>query len=55
LAQPKQISRRRIGRLMNKLGLVSTYTITQYKPHHSAYNESPIKMNYNINSIKKKI
>ncbi len=43
LAQPKQISRRRIGRLMNKLGLVSTYTVAQYKPHHSSYNESPLK------------
>lgn len=30
LAQPKQISRRRIGRLMNKLGLVSTYTVAQF-------------------------
>jgi putative transposase len=27
LPEPKQVSRRRIGRLMNEMGLVSTYTV----------------------------
>jgi putative transposase len=30
-----QISRRRIGRIMNEQGLVSTYTIAQFKPIHT--------------------
>ncbi|WP_087433814.1 IS3 family transposase [Paenibacillus apiarius] len=30
------VSRRRIGRLMKELGLVSTYTMAQYKPHKSS-------------------
>ncbi len=29
----KIVSRRRIGRIMRENGLVSTYTIAQYKPH----------------------
>ncbi|WP_269320182.1 IS3 family transposase [Brevibacillus thermoruber] len=35
------VSRRRIGRLMKKNGLVSVYTVAQYKPHMSSCNESP--------------
>ncbi|MBD8499743.1 IS3 family transposase [Paenibacillus arenosi] len=34
------VSRRRIGRIMNEQGLVSTYTVAQYKPHKMSYNES---------------
>lgn len=33
------VSRRRIGRIMKEQGLVSTYTITQYKPHKASCNE----------------
>lgn len=43
LPEPKQVSRRRIGRLMNEIGLVSTYTVAQFKPHKSTCNEAPIK------------
>ncbi|MGM1050428.1 MAG: IS3 family transposase [Bacillota bacterium] len=34
------VSRRRIGRIMKQQGLVSTYTVAQYKPHKSACNEA---------------
>ena len=34
------VSRRRIGRIMREQGLVSTYTITQFKPHKTAPNEA---------------
>ncbi|WP_232282380.1 IS3 family transposase, partial [Paenibacillus sp. oral taxon 786] len=34
------VSRRRIGRIMKEQGLVSTYTIAQYKPHKAASNEA---------------
>ncbi|PZD93138.1 IS3 family transposase [Paenibacillus sambharensis] len=33
-------SRRRIGRIMNEQGLVSTYTVAQYKPLKAASNEA---------------
>lgn len=33
-------SRRRIGRIMNEQGLVSTYTVPQFKPHKEKPNES---------------
>ncbi|EGO61866.1 transposase, partial [Acetonema longum DSM 6540] len=33
-------SRRRIGRIMKEQGLVSTYTIAQYKPHKTTCNEA---------------
>lgn len=36
------ISRRRIGRIMNQEGLVSNYTVAQYKPHASKCNESNV-------------
>ena len=37
------VSRRRIGRIMNGLGLVSNYTVTQFKPFKSKVNEEPVK------------
>lgn len=40
--QGKQVSRRRIGRLMKDQGLVSKYTIAQFKPHKTGCNESPV-------------
>ena len=40
---PIHVSRRKIGRLMNQLGIVSNYTVAQYKPHKSTCNEAPIK------------
>jgi putative transposase len=40
--QTKQVSRRRIGRIMKEQGLVSKYTITQFKPHKASCNESPV-------------
>jgi len=36
------ISRRRIGRIMKQEGLVSSYTVAQYKPHASKCNESDV-------------
>ncbi|WP_412680718.1 IS3 family transposase, partial [Brevibacillus porteri] len=41
------VSRRRIGRLMKKNGLVSAYTVAQYKPHKSPCNDSPIQNELN--------
>ena len=43
LPEPKHVSRRRIGRLMKALGLVSNYTVAQYKLHKSTCNEAPVK------------
>lgn len=43
LPEPKHVSRRRIGRLMNEMGLVSSYTLAQFKPHKSTGNEAPVK------------
>lgn len=37
-----QISRRRIGRIMKQEGLVSKYTVAQFKPHHDKCNESKV-------------
>ncbi|MFH5181432.1 IS3 family transposase [Paenibacillus sp. TAB 01] len=34
------VSRRRIGRIMKEQGLVSTYTVAQYKPHKTTPNEA---------------
>ena len=45
--QGLQVSRRRIGRIMKEQGLVSTYTIAQFKPHVSTCNES--KQNNELN------
>jgi putative transposase len=39
------VSRRRIGRIMKKQGLVSTYTVAQYKPHKTVCNEEVIANN----------
>ncbi len=36
------VSRRRIGRIMKQQGLVSTYTVAQFKPHKTTCNEAPI-------------
>lgn len=38
-----QVSRRRIGRIMKKLGLVSKYTVSQFKPCKQKCNEDPVK------------
>lgn len=36
----KTVSRRRIGRIMKEQGLVSAYTVAQFKPHSERPNES---------------
>lgn len=36
------VSRRRIGRIMKQNGLVSNYTVAQYKSHLDKYNESKV-------------
>jgi transposase InsO family protein len=36
-------SRRRIGRIMKENGLVSKYTVAQFKPHVDKCNESIVK------------
>lgn len=36
------VSRRRIGRIMKEQGLVSKYTVAQYNPTKTTYNESEI-------------
>jgi putative transposase len=36
------VSRRRIGRIMNEQGLVSSYTVAQFKPRKDKCNESAI-------------
>ncbi|WP_413366254.1 IS3 family transposase [Lysinibacillus sp. 3P01SB] len=43
LPKPMLVSRRRIGRLMKEQGLVSNYTIAQFKLHQSMCNEAPVK------------
>jgi len=35
-----QVSRRRIGRIMKQKGLVSNYTVAQFRPHIDHYNET---------------
>lgn len=37
------VSRRKIGRIMKRLGLISNYTVAQFKPHRSTCNEAPIQ------------
>ena len=39
----QQISCRRIGRIMKQEGLVSNYTVAQYKPHVAKCNEEKIE------------
>ncbi|MCG7315537.1 IS3 family transposase [Priestia flexa] len=41
------VSRRRIGRIMQEQGLVSSYTIAQFKPHAKSCNESEQKNELN--------
>ncbi|MGJ9386271.1 IS3 family transposase, partial [Salipaludibacillus sp. CF4.18] len=36
------VSRRRIGRIMKEQGLVSKYTVAQFKPSRTSCNESEI-------------
>lgn len=43
LAQPKGVSRRRIGRIMRALGLVSNYTVAQFKPYKTSSNEALVR------------
>lgn len=43
------ISRRRIGRIMKQEGLVSSYTIAQFKPHVAKCNEDEDKINNVVN------
>ncbi|KGX86421.1 transposase [Pontibacillus halophilus JSM 076056 = DSM 19796] len=38
--QGKVVSRRRIGRIMKQIGLVSRYTVAQYRPPQSSCNEA---------------
>ncbi len=38
-----QVSRRRIGRIMKQEGLVSKYTVAQFKPHVDKCNESKVE------------
>ena len=38
----QQVSRRRIGRIMQQEGLVSTYTVAQFKPHVAKCNEDKV-------------
>src|SRR5690625_1598398 len=38
-----QVSRRRIGRIMKEQGLVSKYTVAQFKPVKSTVNESEVR------------
>ncbi len=38
-----KVSRRRIGRIMKKYGLVSSYTVNQYKVYSSKCNEEKIE------------
>ncbi len=42
-----QVSRRLIGRIMKKLGLVSKYTVAQFKPHKQKCNGDPVKNELN--------
>ena len=50
-----QVSRRRICRIMKRLGLVSSYTIAAFHPHKSKCNESSVKneLNREFNNQKK--
>ena len=39
----KQVSRRRIGRIMKQEGLISSYTTAQFKPQKDRCNESKVE------------
>lgn len=45
--EDKVVSRRRIGRIMNELGLVSTYTVAQFKVHKTPVNNDKIENEVN--------
>jgi len=45
--QGHMVSRRRIGRVMNEQGLVSSYTIAQFKPHKATCNSSTVQNELN--------
>jgi transposase InsO family protein len=45
--QGQIVSRRRIGRIMKENGLVSKYTVAQFKPHVDKPNESDVKNELN--------
>lgn len=40
--QGEKASRRRISRIMREQGLVSKYTVAQFKPHKTTCNEEPV-------------
>ncbi len=42
IIEGKQVSRRRIKRIMAENGLVSSYTVAKYKPHSSTSNEDKV-------------
>lgn len=46
--------RRRIGRIMRALGLVSNYTVAQFKPHKSCSNETLVRNELNRVFIQEK-
>ena len=39
----QQVSRRRIGRIMKQEGLVSNYTVAQFKPHPAKFNQDKVE------------
>ena len=41
------VSRRRIGRIMKSLGLISKYAVVQFKPHKQKFNEDHVKNELN--------
>lgn len=41
------VSRQRTGHIMQEQGLVSTYTVAQFKPHAQSCNESKQKIELN--------
>lgn len=43
LEKGKQVSRRKIGRIMKQEGLVSTYTTAQFKPQKDRCNEAKVE------------
>lgn len=48
------ISRRRIGRIMQNQGLVSNYTIAQFKPQRVSCNEEKFQTNLIVSLTRKK-
>lgn len=51
----KNVSRRRIGRIMKEQGLVSAYTVAQFKPHTHGTNESRQKNELNREFTQNKV